>query len=390
MALNRPDFATFGASRRSCRSSARRIRTVLPAKRRGSAAPCSLTLVAALDDVDQRQPARRAAALGAEPERRRGERAAADAGGVDGRLTDDRVEQRACRRARSGSCSARRVSLSPRDDLRAGRRAHAQRERRDRDVRERVEDRLQRRLQHAEVARRRERLGDVDVRRVDRLRVEREVAIDRVGGRELGAEHGELAETRAAGDGRAAGLAARARLGGHALEREQRAGRARSARRAPGGCRRSRSPGRRARRRRAAPTGRARAGRAAASATDSSPRPADAPATCESGSAPVKVVRAKSAPPVTGERRGRQGAAGLLGGARGRAAIGGDRLLRGGGGDGHAQRAGVALERGGFGGRGCGEQDEHGRADGERQSGVHGPVSRSRSGNWRAGSCAGS
>ena len=45
---------------------------------------------------------------------------------------------------------------------------------------------------------------------------------------------------------------------------------------------------------------RSSAGRAGSgSATDSSPRPAEAPATWESGSAPVKVVRAKSAPPAT-------------------------------------------------------------------------------------------
>ena len=79
--------------------------------------------VAALDDVDQRHPARRAP----EAERRRGHRAATHAGGVHARLADDRAEH--------GRPGEREIHLHraagqlvARADLRAGRDLHARRE----------------------------------------------------------------------------------------------------------------------------------------------------------------------------------------------------------------------------------------------------------------------
>ena len=340
------------------------IRTVLPSKRRGSAAPWSLTWLPRW--TTSISVSRRVVHPRAEPERRRGDRAAADAGGVHGRLADDRVQQRG-----SGEVDLdlQRAAgeLVAGDDLRAGRRADAQRERRDLDVGQRVEDRLQRRLQQRQVAGRRECLRDVDGRRVDRLRVQ---------ARARSSASVSIAWCRARRARRAASAGHRRAAAGSsrrlAVTPLTRAAGRRAHQR---GQRRADVHGPDPRTASTPPPGsadRSSAGSAGSgNATDSSPTPAAEPATCESGSAPVNVVRAKSAPPVTGS-----GVAGRhrrpLCGARD--AIGGD-----GSGRGRSRRSRAARwHRTGRKRRAPEKRraGEHGRADGERQRAVHRGLSR--------------
>ena len=119
-----------------------------------------------------------------------------------------------------------RVSLSPGAGLQAGFGAHPQRERGDVDVGQRVEDRLQGRLQRWRCRRPRARRtlarsmfeGSIDCESSVKLRSTASVVAKR------GAQHGERADPRGARQRGRAGLAARARVGGEALDRQQRAG----------------------------------------------------------------------------------------------------------------------------------------------------------------------